>query len=259
MEGTHIPQTTSRATRPLTFSDRPTNINTPIANRRERQKIYVKPFSSSSESDAIVRVTLAHRRSSDPLVPGNEHSQVPGPSASDDRNRTNTLSHRTRTLTGTSQIASHLTEESPAPKSNNIPPPPDFSSAPYAKHEGPVFAEEVYEELFEKLDDRIVDLYVVCIRIAGILTLDQKSLDSTGYWLNVLDLGRDDVEEIRLSCYRIAYKLLTENWQWDALCKEQFLVDAIKNNLRRAQKMQRIDSCSEIMLGLGFTDEFLYE
>jgi hypothetical protein len=257
-----ISKNASRPAHPPTFSGCPIDVDVPIAKGRDRQE--ENPTKHISHcARTFAKAISEHRKPSDSSSREGEYPHASDASARDDHISTRSSSPGTHILAGKSQVASHLTEPSilPEPVVRKIPPPPDFFSGPYVgqRGSGSVFMEEIYDELSENMDDRILDLYVVCIRIATILTLSKENLDSTGYSINIIDLGKDNVEEIRLSCFRIAYKLLTGNWQWETLCEEAFLVDAIKNNLRRAQRMRRFDICSGIMLRLGFTDEFLYE
>jgi hypothetical protein len=260
-----ISKNTSRVVRPPTFADRSINVNVPITKGRERQEeIPTKHFSTPHWARTFAEAISAHRKPDDSSFHEDENPHASDISAPDDRISAHSSSPGTHILAHKPHVASPPTEETSVlaePVIRRIPPPPDFFSGPYvnADRSGSVFMEEIYDELSENMDDRVLELYSVCVGIATILTMSQENLDSTGYWINIIDLGKDDVEEIRLSCYRIAYKLLTGNWQWETLCEEAFLVDAIKTNLRRAQRMRRFNICSDTMLDLGFTDEFLYK
>lgn len=117
----------------------------------------------------------------------------------------------------------------------------------------------MYDRLVNRMDNRVNDLYCICLLIGGILTADPKDLEDAGLFDNILKLGQEGVEEVRLSSYKIAWRLLMENWNFEDLVQDELLIDTIKRNIRGCQQMTRLDVCCDMMLALGFTDKFLYE
>ena len=109
------------------------------------------------------------------------------------------------------------------------------------------------------MDERVNDLFNVCIYIGGFITADHKDLVDVDMLDNYWALGEEGLEIVRWSMYMIAWRLLVGNWTYEELLREQLLIHNIKRNLRDCQKVNRIRQCCEILLGLGFTDRFLHE
>ena len=109
------------------------------------------------------------------------------------------------------------------------------------------------------MDDQVNDLYTICLLIGGIVTGNPKNLEHAGLFDNILALGPEGVEEVRLSSYKIAWRLLIGDWKFEDLVKEELMIDTIKRNIRCSQQVTRLDVCCDMMLALGFTDQFLYE
>ena len=148
----------------------------------------------------------------------------------------------------------------PHPSSTQLPPPPipDLSAAPYTSAHGQVFPEPEFQSLFEKMDERVADLYSVCIGVAAMITADKDFLKYSGFVENIEAIGSERAEELRISSYLIAYKLLIGGWTWDELVSERFLIFSVKVNLRNSQLVKRLDHCCDTMLELGFVEEFLF-
>lgn len=150
-------------------------------------------------------------------------------------------------------------------ESPGTPPPlqsvtlPDLLSPPFTGPLVDVFTEEIYDELAEHMDERALDLYVVCIGIICVLRASRRFLEYSGYLENLLGLGEAGVEEVRLSSYLVAWKLLTGKWTWEALLEERLLIETVKRNIRNIQLHgTRLDESCEAMVKLGFTEEYLY-
>lgn len=109
------------------------------------------------------------------------------------------------------------------------------------------------------MDERVADLYFVCLGVAAIITAEKDFLKNSGFVENIEAIGSERAEEIRISSYLIAYKLLIGGWTWDELVSERFLIFSVKVNLRNSQLVKRIDSCCDTMLELGFVDDFLFD
>jgi hypothetical protein len=146
-----------------------------------------------------------------------------------------------------------------APRSRTQLTQPDFSTSPYNGGPGLPFEEDKEVDiLWDEMDPKVQELYIVCIHIAGFLNRDSETLKHSILFRNIIQLGSERVEEIRLSSYGVAWKLLTGRWAWDELLKEQHLVQTVKDNLRNSQLAIRLDGSSDMMLSLGFTDDYFY-
>jgi len=108
------------------------------------------------------------------------------------------------------------------------------------------------------MDERVADLYSVCIGVAAMITADKDFLKNSGFVENIEAIGSERAEELRISSYLIAYKLLIGGWTWDELVSDQFLIFSVKANLRNSQLVKRLDRCCDTMLELGFVEEFLF-
>lgn len=139
-----------------------------------------------------------------------------------------------------------------------LPPVPDFNSPPYTSSKGRAFGDPQYDKRVDRMEDRVNDLYCICLLIGGIVTADPKDLEDASLYDNILALG-EGVEEVRLSSYKIAWRLLIGNWKFEELVRDELLIDTIKRNVRGCQQVTRLDVCCEMMLALGFTDQFLYK
>jgi len=140
-----------------------------------------------------------------------------------------------------------------------IPPLPDFDKPPYAKPIGPVFQEPEWTDLANRLHDKNVQLLTACVSIATILNLPITTLRPTHLHRNVIELGETVVREITRSSWYISYKLLTINYTWEELLEEGFILETIKRNVRMSQPIEHMENACEILLSLGFTDDWLYE
>lgn len=135
--------------------------------------------------------------------------------------------------------------------------PPDFNSGPYIGAGGIIFDDKVLDDLFDQLEDNVQELWVVCVRLAGYTIADKDYMSDAGLLSNLIWLGEEGVEDVRISSYIIAWKLLTEGWTWDGLLKEMLIIQSVKRNLRVLQTHTQLTGVCRQMLSLGFTEEFL--
>ena len=122
-----------------------------------------------------------------------------------------------------------------------LPPAPDFNSLPYTSPKGRAFGAPEYDKLADSMDDQVSDLYTICLLIGGIVTANPRDLEDAGLFDNILALEQKGVEEVRLSSYKIAWRLLIGNWKFEDLVKEELLIDTIKRNIRCSQRVTRLD------------------
>jgi hypothetical protein len=54
-----------------------------------------------------------------------------------------------------------------------------------------VFPEPEFLSLFEKMDERVADLYSVCIGVAAMITADKDFLKNSGFVKNIEAIGSE--------------------------------------------------------------------
>ena len=239
----HRPQTsTDTATRPVLAKlyERNPNIDNPFP--------YVVRSRTSSNAGSPHEEPKAAVRQA--------HSPQPSPKPSSLRSRS--LSPVQRRLPSSKPSSHNLKHPAFTPLQPSIS-LPDFQSPPYKGPIGAPFPEAEYDLLADSMDLRVLDLYSVCIIITSVLRADEEFLEFSGYSENLLNLGEAGIEEVRLSSYLIAWKLLTGKWSWEELLAEQLLVETIKRNLRHVQLGgKRLGNCCDTMLELGFDEDYLH-
>lgn len=147
--------------------------------------------------------------------------------------------------------------KSPAPQP---PPPPDFDKPPYSKPIGPVFQGDEWTPLLDRLEDKVIKFLVACETLGQGLNLPIQRLRPTGLHYNVMALDEQTIMEITKDCWWIMYEVIVDALEWkDLMSRKRSLLERLKRNLRQSQPQVRWDVPCDILISLGFTEQWLYE